>query len=257
MNKKIGFIGFGNIASMLTEGLIRSKAIAPTNILANARNYQRLEQNCQKYQITPLANKEELISQADIIVIAVKPTDFADIKPFLIDLPATKFVVSLISGLPEKEYHALGSTKLINAIPNVCISVAKGIFITNQAHNLTDADLATFTTIFSKVGQIYYVPSSVLAIASTIAGCTPAYVAMFCEALSEAAVNFGLDRTTSYQMISQMLIGTANMIQQGLHPAQVKDLVASPKGSTIKGIISLEESGFRSEVIKAIEETQK
>ena len=257
MDKKIAFIGFGEIAKAITEGFLKTAAVAKENIYASALHLDKLQKNCQKYGINPATTKD-IIENADIIFLAIKPHNFKEIQDQLIHLKRDQFIISLMAGYTSQDFASLlPDIKIITAIPNCCVAVAKGIFVADSGNNLDDEQMRSFNDLLSPIAQIYYLAPDTLSIASTIAGCTPAYSAMFIEAMSEAAVKYGLNREEAYHIIARMLIGTATMIEEGYHPGALKDLVSSPKGTTIKGIIKLEENGFRNCIIEAIEATQK
>ncbi len=256
MQKKIGFIGFGEIAQLILEGLLKMEVVEKENVYASAVHKDKLLKNCECYGIKASTN-EDIAKNADIIFLAVKPHNFAEVKDVLKGLDKDKFVISVISTLRSPEFaRELPEVNIIAAVPNVCVGSAKGVFVADITNNLKEEDLKTFNELLTPIAKIYYLTPDTMSIGGTIAGCTPAYSAMYVEALSEAAVKYGLNRQMAYEIISQMLIGTATMIQDGRHPAQIKDLVSSPKGSTIKGIIKLEENGFRNKIIEAIEEVQ-
>ena len=253
---KIGFIGFGNIAKMLCEGLLLKEITTSNCIYASALHLDKLKENTKKYNINCCQNNKEVIDNSNIIVLSLKKDDFIKIKDDFINLD-NKLVVSVMAGLSSIDFNKwLGNTKIITSLPNVCVSVGSGIFITEINHNLDQTNLDLFTSTFSKLGKIIYLPNDMLDVGTIMAGSTPAYTSMFVEALSEASVNYGISRNISYDIISQMLLGTAKMLQNGVHPGQLKDLVSSPKGLTIKGIIELENNGFRSNIINAIKATQ-
>ena len=122
------------------------------------------------------------------------------------------------------------------------------------AHNLTDAEYQTFSDIFGKIALIVPVAASQFSAAGTLGGCTPAFTAMFLEALGDAGVKYGLSRAASYQMAAQVLVGTGMLyLESDLHPGVLKDGVCSPGGSTIRGVAELEKRAFRGTVISAID----
>ena len=257
MKVKLGFIGFGEIAKMITQGLLSKKVIAKEDISACAIHQDKLKDNCKKFGIKA-ATIETIVKDSDVIILAVRPDNFKDVKDKLKDLPADTFVISVMASYTSEQFKVeLPDTKIIAAVPNVCVASAKGIFICDLENSLDKKTKKIFTDLITPIADIYYQTPKAMSIASTIAGCTPAYVAMFTEALSEAAVHYGLSRHDAYQIIADMMIGTATMMKDGLHPAMIKDLVASPAGSTIKGIIKLEDEGFRSTVIEAIKAVEE
>ena len=109
-------------------------------------------------------------------------------------------------------------------------------------------------TLFSKIALIEVVDTKHFSIAGTIAGCTPAFTAMYLEALGDAGVKYGLTRTQSYRLAAKMIEGTGALyLSEAKHPGELKDAVCSPGGTTIKGVASLEKDGFRGVIINAID----
>ena len=120
-------------------------------------------------------------------------------------------------------------------------------------HSLTEAEVTLLKELLSPVSLVLFMDTKLLGIGGTVSGCSPAFVAMFIEALSDAAVMYGIPRKTAYQIVEKMMEGTAAMaLATEQHPGQMKDAVASPGGTTIRGIASLEEHNFRGAVIDAI-----
>ena len=134
------------------------------------------------------------------------------------------------------------------------IAVGAGVIACEQRHSLTDEELEAFENLFGRIALIEWVDGKLLSTASSIAGCGPAFAAMFLESLGDAGVKHGLPRATAYRLAAQMMMGTAKLhLETGTHPGAMKDAVCSPGGTTIKGVAALEKDGFRGCVIDAID----
>ena len=145
-------------------------------------------------------------------------------------------------------------THHISTIPNTPVSVCEGVWTCEETHSLTDDELALVRELLGATGLVAMVDSKHLGIAGTVTGCGPAFVAMFMEALGDAAVKYGVPRALAYQLAGQMIAGTGKMaVETGQHPAALKDAVCSPGGTTIKGVAALERWGLRNSVIQAID----
>ena len=134
------------------------------------------------------------------------------------------------------------------------IAVGAGVIACEQRHSLADEELEAFENLFGQIALIEWVDGKLLSTASSIAGCGPAFAAMFLESLGDAGVKHGLPRATAYRLAAQMMMGTAKLhLETGTHPGAMKDAVCSPGGTTIKGVAALEKDGFRGCVIDAID----
>lgn len=251
---KIGFLGFGNIAKAAVEGLNNKKIKSIEEIYVSDLNETKLKEEAKKYHVCACKTNEELVNNSDVVFLCIKPKQVEDaIKDLNFE---GKIVISFVAGLFfEKLNELIEDTAHISIIPNTAMSVNKGIFITEDQHSLTAAQYKTVNKILKHLGSIEIISKEQMDIATVIAGCAPAFVAMFIEALGDAACRFGLDRDTSYRLAAKMMEGTGKMAHvSNKHPGQLKDAVCSPNGSTIKGVCELEEEGFRGTIIEAVAE---
>lgn len=255
----IGVIGFGNIAQALIGGLLKVKAIEPDQVHVCAAHYEKLCMTAEKYGVHPYRTAEEVISNSDVVILAVKPYQMekvvTPIKTMLID----KIVVSVASGWMFDRFEAVLSegTHHISTSPNTPVAVAEGIIIVQDKHSLTDDEFNNLMDLFEKVALVEVLDIDHMSIAGTLSGATPAYAAMFIEALGDAGVKHGLTRASAYRLASQMLAGTGKLyLEHQNHPGAMKDAVCSPGGITIAGVEALEQNGFRYAVMSAINACQ-
>lgn len=251
---KIGFIGFGNIAQAMAKGLLEQPSL---EMFASSYNYEKLVNNTKLFGITACKTNQETVDNSDLVFICVKPYQVKDVLQSL-NLN-NKIIVSLVGGMYNNDYETIiPNTSHICCIPNTAIAVNEGVIVIEQASTLTNEQLETVKELLSKVAMLEFVETSKMGIATAISGCTPAYTAMYLEALGDAACKYGLTREVGYRLVSKMLEGTGKMARLSKkHPGQLKDEVCSPKGTTIKGIASLEKDGFRGTIINAIDEVMK
>lgn len=253
---KIGFFGFGNMAQAMAKGILYRQSLEPGQIYACARDWEKLCNNTQPFGMIPCKNAQEMLAQVDLVVLAVKPYMIAKLVPDLHDLLIGKIVISVAAGYTyEKFVDLLGDdVHLMCTIPNTPIAVGEGIIICEQTHSLTDQEFAIFTSIFAPTALIQPVESQLLSVGGTIAGCSPAFISMFLEALGDAGVKHGLPRQLAYRLAAQALCGTGKMYgMTETHPGIMKDAVCSPGGTTIRGVAALERGGLRAAVIDAID----
>ncbi len=254
-NNTIGFIGFGNMASAMAKGLLHKNAVSPANIFACAKHFDKLEKKASSMGINACHSPEEVVEQSEIVVISVKPYMVKDVMEPLRDKLEGKIIFSVAAGLSFDDIETIiPGSHHCTAIPNTPVSVCEGIYICEEKHSLTDVELELVEGIFSTTGLMVRLEPRQYSPASTLAGCGPAFAAMFIEALADGALKNGLPRALAYQLASQMLCGTAKLqLETQEHPGAMKDAVCSPGGQTIRGVAALEEGSFRSTVIKAID----
>lgn len=257
---KIGFIGFGNMAQAMVRGLLLKDVLPAQQIYACAKNWDKLCKNAEQMGIQPCHDAAELVSQADMVIVAVKPyliqEVLAPVKAALKD----KIVVSVAAGYLFDKYEEIlePGTHHLSTLPNTPVSVGEGVIICEQKHSLTDEEYGLFEELFAPIALVQPVDTKQFGIAGTISGCGPAYAAMFVEALADAAVLHGLPRELSYALASQMVVGTGKLQRETkAHPGAMKDAVCSPGGTTIVGVAALERKGFRSAVIDAVDAVMK
>lgn len=254
--KKIGFIGFGNMAQAIAKGLLEAKVCKAEQLYACAAHFEKLKDTADRLGVHPMQTAQEVVQNSDVVILAVKPYLIEQVVAPLKELLKGKMVVSVAAGFTFARYQQLldASTHHISTIPNTPIAVGEGIMICEQTHSLDEQQWQTFCELFSPIALIELVDSAHLSAAGTLGGCTPAFTAMYLEALSDAGVKYGLTRATSYRIAAKMLCGTGKLyLESGTHPGAMKDAVCSPGGTTIRGVSALEKAGFRGAVIGAID----
>ena len=255
-NTKIGFIGFGNMAQAMAKGLLHTAACEGAQIYACAGSFDKLKKTAAALGIQARETPKEVAERSDFIVIALKPYMVEAVIAPIADLLENKVVVSVVAGYNFEKYEQIlkSGTHHISTIPNTPIEVGAGIMVCEQKHSLDAQELAQFRQIFGKTALIEMVPTEHVSIYSTLGGCTPAFTAMYMEALGDAGVVHGASRDIAYRIVAQMLCGTGKLyLESANHPGAMKDAVCSPGGTTIKGVAALEKGGFRSAVIEAID----
>ena len=253
---KIGFIGFGNMAQAMAQGLVECGGVEPARITACAAHFDKLERNAARFGVNAAETSQEVVKKSDLVVIAVKPYLVEQVVEPLRDALSGKIVVSVAAGCYFDFYEGIlaPGTHHLSIIPNTPIAVGAGVISRETRHSLSEEEYAAFEELFSPIALIEPVDTKLLGTATTIAGCGPAFAAMFIEALADAGVKHGLPRDTAYRLTSQMLAGTAKLqLETGQNPGAMKDAVCSPGGTTIKGVAELEKTGFRGSLISAVD----
>ena len=254
MDKTVGFIGFGHIATAVAKGLIYTRSVKKTSVFAFDTDSDKLKENAKAVGVNAAASIEDLVSSSDVVIVAVTAkTVPAALKPIADKLDG-KIVVSFAAGYGFEEYKQIlpDSVHRISAIPNIPFEAGEGMLLCENRHSLTDDEYKVFTGLFGKTAVLETVSAGCFNAAGTLSGCAPAYVAMFVEALADAGVKYGVPRDTAYKIAAQVAVGAGKLCLES-KPSDVKDAVCSPGGTTIKGVASLEKDGFRGAVVNAID----
>lgn len=257
MNKKIGFIGSGNMARAMIAGLLNSNITFPDNIIVSNRTADKLDKLKQQYNIHITLDNREVAEFADILVLAVKPN-----KIDLVISDITKHVkndvvvISIAAGISIDTICRLFQKKLkvIRTMPNIPAVVGEAI--TGLCYNdmINEEDIGYVLEIFNSFGNVEVLDEELMDVVTAVSASSPALVYMFIEALADGAVLRGLPRDKAYKMVSQAVLGAAKMVlDTGCHPGQLKDRVCSSGGTAIEAIYSLEKKGFRGIVIESID----
>lgn len=256
---KIGFIGYGNMASAIAKGLIQSDAIQPDQLFATARDYDKLCRSTAELGIHPCKDTLELADLCDVLFIAVKPYQVEGVLAPLAGKLENKVIISVAAGIYHEDLaRILPGSHHLATVPNTPVSVCEGVFVCETEHSLSTEETAFVQELLEAISIVRFVDSDHMNIASTISGCGPAFAAMFIEALGDAGCKHGLTHETAYALAAQMLAGTGKMaVASRSHPGQLKDAVCSPGGTTIVGVSTLEQHSFRYAVIDAIDQIQK
>ncbi len=257
--KRIGFIGAGAMAEALAGGVLASGITAETVAAADPDPVRRKHLS-ETLGVTTVADNGEIVRDSDIVVLAVKPNSVGPVLEGLAEVPegerARPLWISIAAGIPLARLEAaLGdAARIVRAMPNTPALVQAGATAFCGNHRATPHDRDSTRDLFRCVGTVWEAPSEALLDAVTgLSGSGPAYVFVFLEALGDAGVRMGLPRPAAYDLAFQTVFGAAKMaLETGLHPAELKDQVTSPGGTTIAGLERLEAGGLRAAVHAAV-----
>jgi pyrroline-5-carboxylate reductase len=257
-NKVVGFIGAGNMAEALINGMLDAGLIGPDHLFCSDVNVERLRELHQRRGVQIGGDNLEVVRKADIIIYAVKPQVMDEVlKQTVPGLDRSKLVISIAAGVPLSAISDRSNEplRLIRAMPNICVSVKAGATAIAPGNHARAEDLNLAQTVFNSVGRCVSVRSEHLLNAVTgLSGSGPAYVFLMMDALADAGVKNGLARTEALLLAAQTVLGAAQMqLERNIHPAQLKDMVTSPGGTTIAGLHALEKGGLRGIVMDAVE----
>ena len=254
---KIGFIGCGNMAKAMIGGIIKNNIAAPEDIYGSNRKETDRQSVHDQYGIHVTADNIEVTDNADILVLAVKPQYYEEVITQIKDhIRAEQIVISIAPGktlawLAEKFGKDI---KLVRTMPNTPAMVGEGMTGVTPNDQLTEAEVKLVCDILSGFGKAEVISENLMDTVVAVSGSSPAYVFMFIEAMADAAVEQGMPRAQAYQFAAQAVLGSAKMVLEiGKHPGELKDMVCSPAGTTIKAVRALEKAGLRSAVIEAMD----
>ncbi|MBO5734330.1 MAG: pyrroline-5-carboxylate reductase [Clostridia bacterium] len=251
---KIGFIGGGNMAGAIVNGVVASGLCKPCDVTVCDISAEMLK----KYDngIVTSQNNSDALS-CDYIVLAVKPFIMSKILEQLAshDLK-NKVFISIAAGISVAEIKSvLGkNVKVVRVMPNTPAQVGEGMTVIAKPDEcVTESEMLEVVSIFDGVGKTEIMSESMINVVTGVSGSSPAYVFMLIEAMADAGVTGGIPRDAAYKLAAQSVLGSAKMVlETGKHPAELKDMVCSPKGTTIEAVAELEARGFRSAIIEAI-----
>lgn len=251
---KVGFIGCGNMGSVLCSAAV--KAIGKENVFA-----ADLSQSKAAATGAVLSSAEEIAKTCGFVVLGVKPqvldNAIDEIAPIISGRADRPVIISMAAGVPKEHILAKLNCEVIRIMPNTPCNVGMGMILYCTSDGITENDESAFLKMFEHCGRIDRLDEKYFDSASAISGCGPAFVYMFAEAMADGGVYCGLPRDKAIEYAAQTILGSAEMIlKSGKHPGKLKDEVTSPGGTTIAGVLALENGGFRSSVMNSIIEAK-
>ncbi len=254
-NMKIGLIGCGNMGMAIAHGILRSGIAGTQEMTASANSEATREKIKNELHIHAAASNREVVEFADFIFLAVKPQYYEQVIEEVKQARKEKIFVSIAPGRKlawfEEKFGA--PVKLVRTMPNTPAMVGEGMtaYCTNDL--VSEEERAQAARILGSFGRAEEVPEHLMDVVTSVSGSSPAYVFLFIEAMADAAVADGMPRAQAYTFAAQAVLGSARMVlETGLHPGVLKDMVCSPGGTTIEAVRVLEEKGMRSSVIEAM-----
>ncbi|MCK5696436.1 MAG: pyrroline-5-carboxylate reductase, partial [Desulfobacula sp.] len=234
----------------------------PENIICSDISEDLLEEIKNKYNISTTTDNIEVAKKSDIIVYATKPQILGSVlKETASVLDRSKLIISIAAGVPLAAIAAglHKNLRLIRVMPNICAFVKESATAIAAGEFASDDDVAVARAIFDSVGETVFIQENILMDAFTgLSGSGPAYIFIIVEAMADAGVKMGLSRKDSLFLSTQTVLGAAKLLLESKeHPGQLKDRVASPGGTAIAGIHTLEQGGLRTTMINAIESATK
>jgi pyrroline-5-carboxylate reductase len=254
--KKLAMIGAGKLGEALLSGILSSQLVPASRVEATVAHQPRADFLAEKYGIKAHTENPRAVEGADLILVALKPQQVRGFlhevkKELSKDAVIISAAASVTTALIERE---LGHpARVVRAMPNTPCLIRQGMTALTRGKHATDEDVRTAQRIFDSMGRSVVVDEKHMDAITGLSASGPAYVYMIIESLAEGGVKLGLPRELSTELSAQTLLGaSALVLHTGEHPAKLKDVVTTPAGCTIDGLLELEEGGLRVTLIKAV-----
>jgi len=240
----------------MVKCLLTGKVAAPQDIVVSDVSRLRCELLSREYGVGVLADNRRAVENADLIILAVKPQNLPRIMGEIKGLGLEQLVLSIVAGVTLSSLcQGLNHPFVVRAMPNMPAQIGVGITIwTATAETVQKQKGELARTILGALGkEIYVDDEKYLSMATALSGSGPAYVFLFIEALVDAGVHIGLPRDMSRELVIQTMFGSTRVVEKtGKHPADLRNMVTSPGGTTTEALLQLEKGGFRSLLIEAV-----
>jgi len=252
---KITFIGGGMMGEAIIKSLLAKKLAKPADITASDVSPVRRDILRKNYGIKAVAGNKEAVKGAEVVVLAVKPQELAKALGELKGLSSQQLVLSIVAGATMETIHeGLGHAQLVRAMPNMPAQIGEGMTVWTATVDVNQEQKKIAQSILAALGKEIFVSSEkYIDMATALSGSGPAYVFLIIEALVDAGVHIGLPREMAEKLVVQTVLGSTRAVEvTGKHPAQLKNIVTSPGGTTSEGLLQLETGGLRSLLLKAV-----
>ncbi|MDO8749540.1 MAG: pyrroline-5-carboxylate reductase [Dehalococcoidia bacterium] len=253
---KIAFIGGGVMAEAIIEGILRGRVAQPGDIFVGEPIEARRQQLAQRYGIATTQANLEACQRGDLVILSVKPQNLPDVLAELRgSLRREQTVVSIVAGARmETITSGLRHDKLIRVMPNTPAQIGAGMSLWLASPSVSQEIREAVRAILSTLGEeLAVAEEKYLDMATALSASGPAYVFLFIESLIDAGVYMGMSRDMARKLAVQTVLGSARFVQtSGKPPAELRDMVTSPGGTTAEALKVLEEGRFRATVINAV-----
>lgn len=251
----IGFIGGGNMAEALIQGMT-SKGMK--DIIVSEPREERCGELQQAYGIKTTKSNKEVAALCDIIILAVKPQNMESVLDEIsVDITEKKTVVSIAAGITLSYLASRLKTELIiRVMPNTPAIVQEGMSVMSLCGCFYGKELDMVKSILMSVGKVLVLPEEQMNAVTALSGSGPGFIALFTEALTEAGVKLGLNRSDAVELAVQTVLGTAKLLNTGMSAENLRKMVTSPGGTTAAGLKVFEEKNLMGIVADALKAAQ-
>jgi pyrroline-5-carboxylate reductase len=252
---KIGFVGGGTMGEAIIKSLLAKGAAKPADITVSDISQQRRDVLKETYGVKATADNREAVKGAEVVVLAVKPQELSKVLVGLKGLSSQQLVLSIVAGATLGSIsQGLNHSCLVRAMPNMPAQIGEGITVWTATAEVNQKQRDMAQSILAALGkEIYVGGEKYIDMATALSGSGPAYVFLVIESLVDAGVHIGLPRDMAEKLVVQTVLGSARAVEtMGRHPAELKNMVTSPGGTTADGLLQLETGGLRSLLLQTV-----
>ena len=252
---RIAFIGGGAMGEAIAKCLLTKMVAAPQDMVVSDVSRVRREFLSRKYGVNALADNREAVRNADLIILAVKPQNLPQVMGEIRGLAPEQLVLSIVAGATLSGLcRGLSHSTVIRAMPNMPAQIGEGMTIWTATAETEQKQKRLAQIVLGALGkEIYVADEKYLGMATALSGSGPAYVFLFIEALIDGGVHIGLPRDMAQELVIQTILGSTCTVEKtGKHPADLRNMVTSPGGTTTEALLRLEKGRFRSLLLEAV-----
>lgn len=252
----VAFIGSGAMGEAMIKGMLNKKLVLPEQIIASDVHEERVQHLAKIYGIRPTTNNVEAAQQADILVLSIKPQVLSHVMPEMRRATHTvKLILSIIAGQTIRTIvDGFANPSVVRSMPNTPAQIGQGITVWTATPEVPVEQRQQAESLLGALGEQLYVDDErYLDMATALSGTGPAYIFMFMEALIDAGVHMGFSRRDAERLVLQTMRGSVEYAEaSGLHPAQLRNQVTSPGGTSAEAIYYMEKGGLRTVISRAV-----
>jgi pyrroline-5-carboxylate reductase len=256
MNFTVGIIGLGNMGEAILRALLKG-GFKKENLICSEIKEERAKERAAAYGIRIARQTAELVQASSYIIIAVKPQDARELAGSIATaLDKKKILISIMAGISTAGLLSMldKPARIVRIMPNIAAKVREAAIGMCANFALSKKETEEVQAILKPLGKIVEVTEELMDAVTALSGSGPAFFLFFLEAMIDAGVKMGLTREKAQVLAVQTVKGTVKMLdEENLHPSLMKEMVTSPGGTTIAGLATLEERGFKGSLIRAIE----
>ncbi|MDV3293246.1 MAG: pyrroline-5-carboxylate reductase [Nitrososphaerales archaeon] len=248
----VAVLGGGKIGEAVARSVAKSEKVS--KVIMTRRNLAPVK-HLQSSRLEVTTDNARAAKEADIIIVAVKAGDAKALLEGVRKYTTGKLVISIMAAVSIKKLQgALPKAKLVRSMPNIAATIGEAITAFSPGPGLSPKDLENTRFVLGCFGECIEVPESLMNAVTALSGSGPAYIATLIEALVSGGLMVGMPRDVAMTLATKTLTGTADLLKdRKMHPAELRDAVTTPAGTTIAGIYELEKGSFRTSVMNAVE----
>ncbi|BDR58001.1 pyrroline-5-carboxylate reductase [Xylocopilactobacillus apicola] len=255
---KLGFIGAGKMATALLTGIVKTKTVAASDITVSDLNSDALSTIKEKLGVNVTQNSAQVVSQSEIIVLAVKPNVVLSILNSVKSQIKDQLIISIAAGLDLTHLQSSVNpdTSIVRVMPNLNATVGEAAIAICHNNRVNEEQLATAHRLLESSGELFDLPEDKFGLFTAISGSSPAFTFLYIDSLARAGVKYGLPKKLADKIAAQAVFGSAKLMQEtGKNPWDLIDDVSSPGGTTVAGLLEMQANNFQTAVIKGVDAT--